>query len=67
MFLLEKIRNMDEKMDQVFVYAQRICHDAQQVIRDVHLYQQSMTEIDAFLRDIENKGFIFLLVNDDDE
>jgi len=67
MFLLEKIRNMDEKMDQVFVYARRICHDAQQVIRDVHRYQQSITEIGAFLRDIKNKGFIFLPVNDDDE
>jgi hypothetical protein len=26
-----------------------------------------MVEIDAFLRDIENKGFAFLLVNDDDK
>jgi hypothetical protein len=26
-----------------------------------------MVETDAFLRDIENKGFAFLLVNDDDE
>jgi len=26
-----------------------------------------MVETDAFLREIENKGFAFLLVNDDDE
>jgi len=26
-----------------------------------------MVETDAFLKDIENKGFAFLLVNDDDE
>jgi hypothetical protein len=34
---------------------------------DVYQYQQSMTKTDAFLRDIENKGFAFLIVNNDDE
>jgi len=35
--------------------------------KDVYQYQQSMTKTDAFLRDIENKGFAFLIVNNDDE
>jgi hypothetical protein len=67
MFLLENMRNIDEQIYWASVYAQRIRHNVQQVGRDVQLYQQSMAETDAFLRDIENKGFVFLPVNDDDE
>ena len=67
MFLLENMRNIDEQIYWACVYAQRIRHNVQQVGRDVQLYQQNMAETDAFLRDIENKGFAFLPVNDDDE
>ena len=67
MFLLENMRNIDEQIYWASVYAQRIRHNVQQVGRDVQLYQQSMAVTDAFLRDIENKGFVFLPVNDDDE
>jgi hypothetical protein len=67
MFLLENMRNIDEQIYWASVYAQRIRHNVQQVGRDVQLYQQSMAETDVFLRDIENKGFAFLPVNDDDE
>jgi hypothetical protein len=34
---------------------------------DVHRYQQSMAKTNVFFRDIENKGFAFLPINDDDE
>jgi hypothetical protein len=67
MFLLENMRNIDEQIYWASVYAQRIRHNVQQVGRDVQLYQQSMAETDVFLRDIENKGFAFLPVNDDHE
>jgi hypothetical protein len=67
MFLLENMRNIDEQIYWASVYAQRIRHNVQQVGRDVQLYQQNMAETDAFLRDIENKGFVFIPVNDDDE
>jgi len=56
-----------EQIDQGSIYARRIHHNAWQVGRDIHRYQQSMAETDAFLRDIENKGFAFLHVNDNDE
>jgi len=36
MFLLEKIRNMDKKIDQAFVYAWRIRHNAWKIRRDVY-------------------------------
>jgi methyl-accepting chemotaxis protein len=54
MFLLEKIRKMDEQIDRAFVYAQRIRHNSQQVGNNVHRYQQSMAETNVFLKDIEN-------------
>jgi hypothetical protein len=67
MLLLKKMRNRDEQIDQGSIYARRIHHNTWQVGRNIHRYQQSMAETDVFLRDIENKGFAFLHVNDDDE
>ena len=45
MFLLEKMRNMDEQIDWASIYARRICHNARQVGKDVHWYQQSMADV----------------------
>ena len=67
MFLLEKMRNMDEQIDRASIYTWRIHHNAQKIGRDVHRFQQSMAETDSFLRDIENKVFAFLPINNDDD
>jgi aspartate carbamoyltransferase regulatory subunit len=48
MLLLENMRNMDEQIDRVSVYAQRICHNARYVGRDAYRYQQSMAKTDVF-------------------
>jgi hypothetical protein len=67
MLLLEKISNMDEHIERASVYARRICLNTRQVGRDLHRYQQSITETHAFLKDTGNKGFAFPPVLLDDE
>jgi hypothetical protein len=40
--------------------------ESRQVRRNLHQYQQSIAKTYVFLRDIENKDFAFLLINDDE-
>jgi hypothetical protein len=58
---------MDKQIDWASIHVRRIHHNARQVGKDVHWYQQNMAGTDAFFKNIENKGFAFLPVYGDDE
>jgi hypothetical protein len=60
MLLIEKMIKRDEQMDEATAHARIIRINAWKVGGDIIRYRWSLTETDAFLGKIENRGFAFL-------